>query len=118
MENKVKWVIGHGAYAMVYLKTSQNQRRSMDQERQDQEDVIYALKNNFANFDVDVYAREEIPEHLHWCTENSKYCPPILVLARPGTVIIMIKKNNLLDNLNLNLNNYSVERKVGNIILF
>ena len=69
-------VIGHGAYAMVYPKYSR-----------DLEEVLDALHSRFGDR-VDVYARDEIPRDLHWCTENSKYCPPILVLAHPYTVII------------------------------
>ena len=34
---------------------------------------------------VEVFKRKEIPEELHW--KDSKYCPPILILAKPGVVI-------------------------------
>ena len=54
----------------------------------DLEVVLDALKSRFGDR-VEVYARDEIPRDLHWCTEDdSKYCPPILVLAHPNTVIM------------------------------
>ena len=80
VDKKVKLVIGHGAYSMVYPKYP----------RRDLDDVLDALRNGIGD-KVDIYSRDEIPEHLHWCTDNSKYCPPILVLARPGVVRLSVK---------------------------
>ena len=70
---QVRMVIGEGAYAMVYP-------RSPDMT----DSVIDALHMSLKG--VEIYTRDEIPEHLHW--KQSKYCPPILVLAQPGTVIM------------------------------
>ena len=77
VDKKVKMIIGHGAYAMIYPKYR----------RRDQNDILDALRNGIGD-KVEIYAQDEIPEHLHWCTDDSKYCPPILVLAQPGTVRI------------------------------
>ena len=68
----VRMVVGEGAYAMVYPKSPRSTDRVLDA-------LHIALKG------VDIYTKDEIPEHLHW--KDSKYCPPILVLAHPGTVI-------------------------------
>ena len=68
----VRMVVGEGAYAMVYPKHPRHTNRILDA-------LHTALKG------VEIYTKEEIPEHLHW--KDSKYCPPILVLAHPGTVI-------------------------------
>ena len=43
-----------------------------------------------------VFKKDDIPEHLHW--KDSKYCPPILVLARPGIFIYIY---NLIEYVNL-----------------
>ena len=49
-------------------------------------EILTALKAKLAKNDVEVFAKDEIPEHLHW--KQSKFAPPILVLAKPGTVIL------------------------------
>jgi hypothetical protein len=69
----VRMVIGSGAYAMVYPKATKVIKLVLD-----------ALKVTLKG--VDIYLKDEIPDHLHW--KQSKYCPPILVLAKPGTVIL------------------------------
>lgn len=70
---QVRYVIGEGAYAMVYPRSP----KMID-------NVLEALHMSLKG--VDIYTADEIPDHLHW--KQSKYCPPILVLARPGTVIM------------------------------
>ena len=65
----VRMVVGDGAYAMVYPTTKRKTEKIIKQ-------LSKVLKG------VDIYRRDEIPEHLHW--GDSKYCPPILVLAHPG----------------------------------
>lgn len=68
----VRMVIGDGAYAMVYPKSLKMTGK-----------IVEALRMTLKG--VEIYERDQIPEHLHW--KQSKYCPPILVLASPGTVI-------------------------------
>ena len=70
---QVRMVIGSGAYAMVYPRSPQ----MIDS-------VLDALHMSLKG--VEIYTSDSIPEHLHWA--HSKYCPPILVLAHPGTVIM------------------------------
>lgn len=70
---QVRYVIGEGAYAMVYPRSP----KMID-------NVLEALHMSLKG--VDIYTGDEIPDHLHW--KQSKYCPPILVLAHPGTVIM------------------------------
>ena len=69
---KVRMVVGEGAYAMVYPVYPK-----------DTHAVLEALHNTLKG--VEIYTKDEIPPHLHW--KDSKYCPPILVLAHPGVVI-------------------------------
>jgi len=51
----VRMVVGDGAYSMVYLK--RGMERFMDK-------VVHALKKGMGG--CQVYAKEEIPERLHW----------------------------------------------------
>ena len=79
VERQVRMVIGEGAYAMVYPKDPSMTLTVLD-----------ALDMSLRGYDgVRAYAKNEIPDHLHW--KDSKYCPPILVLARPGIVITRAK---------------------------
>jgi len=74
MNRHVRFVIGDGAYAMIYPKLG----------RQNINKVVEKLQSSL-NGRAQVFKKDDIPEHLHW--KDSKYCPPILVLARPGVVI-------------------------------
>ncbi len=50
-------------------------------------EIAEELRKNFRrDAGVNVYLRDEIPEELHW--RQNPYCPPILVLADVGTVIL------------------------------
>ena len=69
---QVRMVVGEGAYAMVFPVSPEATNR-----------VLRAL--DLALKGVEIYTEDQIPPHLHW--KDSKYCPPILVLAHPGTVI-------------------------------
>ena len=73
----VRFVIGDGAYAMIYPKLG----------RQNINKVVEKLQSSL-NGRAQVFKKDDIPEHLHW--KDSKYCPPILVLARPGIFIYSI----------------------------
>ena len=94
-KNKVKRVVGSGAYSMVWPK----ERYTMD--------VLMELRKNLAG--CDVYLRNEIPHHLHWVVsgkktsfstvhitfskthnslQNNFNTPPILVVAHNGTVLL------------------------------
>ena len=70
----VRFVVGDGAYAMIYPKLG----------RQNINKVVEKLQSSL-NGRAQVFKKDDIPEHLHW--KDSKYCPPILVLARPGIFI-------------------------------
>ncbi len=48
------------------------------------DNIVDALHRSLKG--VDIYTQDDIPEHLHW--SQSKYCPPVLVLAHPGTIIM------------------------------
>lgn len=73
VKRHVKMVVGGGAYAMIYPKRP----RATDK-------IVRALKANMPG--VDIYKKEDIPEHLHW--KQSQYAPPILAVAQSGTVIL------------------------------
>ena len=74
MNRHIRFVVGNGAYAMIYPKLG----------RQNINKVVEKLQSTLGGR-AQVFRKENIPEHLHW--KHSKYCPPILVLARPGTYI-------------------------------
>ena len=78
VRSKVKMVVGSGAYSMVYPR-----------HKGFTDDIVNHLKRSMRG--VDVYRKDEIPEHLHW--KNDPNIPPILVLARPGTVILRAPSN-------------------------
>lgn len=82
VRNKVKMVVGSGAYSMVYPKKDI-----------DAMEVAGALKTSMSRYngDVQVYMKEDIPEHLHWKSDSNT--PPILVLATNGTVILRAPSN-------------------------
>ena len=42
-------------------------------------------------YNIQVYMKEDIPEHLHWKSDSNT--PPILVLATNGTVILRAPSN-------------------------
>ena len=73
----VRFVVGDGAYAMIYPKLG----------RQNINKVVEKLQSSL-NGRAQVFKKDDIPEHLHW--KDSKYCPPILVLARPGIFIYIL----------------------------
>ena len=50
-------------------------------------DIARELRRKLPDDDsVEVYTRDEIPSELHW--SQNPYCPPVLVLAKVGTVIL------------------------------
>ena len=75
MNRHIRFVVGNGAYAMIYPK------------RQNINKVVDILQTSLG-VRAQVYKKENIPSHLHW--KHSKYCPPILVLARPSTYYIRV----------------------------
>ena len=75
----VKMIVGDGAYAMVYPSSERVRVQ-----------VISTLERAFDKAGlkqaVNVYPMEEIPDELHW--KNNVTTPPVLVLAKPGTVLL------------------------------
>ncbi len=73
----LRMIVGSGAYAMVY--PSQERHRL---------NLVETLKRNLAAYgdNIKVYTAEQIPEELHW--KNNVTTPPILVMARPGVVLL------------------------------
>lgn len=74
----VKWVVGDGAYSLIYPRTPRFTP-----------EIVNILASQFVNSDVKIYTCQDIPDDLHW--KQSKYCPPILILARPGTALLMVE---------------------------
>lgn len=54
-------------------------------------EIVEHLKRAVEGKGIEVYAKKDIPEHLHW--RNNENTPPILLLARPGTYIMKAPRN-------------------------
>lgn len=71
----VKMTVGSGAYMQIYPK----QERFIPE-------IIEALRAELDGKGVDIFTRDEIPDHLHW--RDNVNTPPILILARPGVILL------------------------------
>ena len=67
-----RWIVGSGSHAGIYPR-----RKKLSKSIVDRLQGIAGIK---------AYERQNIPEELHY--KHSKNCPPILVLAEPGTIIL------------------------------
>lgn len=74
----VKWVVGDGAYVMIYPRTPRFTA-----------EIVNILGTQLSSDDVKIYTEDQIPDDFQW--KQSKYCPPILILARPGTGLVLVE---------------------------